>query len=504
MADNRLTRQQIYDRIRSSSKEEYVRSEMLRLGFWTAKSGNTQITEVLLQQEATLTKELNQLMQERTRYRNKEAVLKEMRLKRMAEARRKREETKQKRELQRLEKAEAWRKRKQDEIVYLGETVSAGLQPGQSNEALLLQRGLPVFHTEKELAAAAGVDLRELRFLCYHRKVSAVNHYRKFLLPKKSGGHRLISAPMPRIKKVQYWVLHQILNKVPLHAAANGFATGRSIVTNAQPHVGRQVVINADVKDFFPSIHFKRVKGVFEKLGYNERIATILALLCTEAVTQEVVIDGKTYFVQKGCRVLPQGAPGSPAITNILCYQLDKRLQGVAGKHQYQYTRYADDISFSGSETTLAAEAMVWRIRKILQEEGFTVHPDKVRIMRKGARQEVTGIVVNKQPGIPREKLRRFRALLHRIKTKGWEGVQWGEGNIVSAMLGYVNFIKMVDPVKAARFEKEIALLGQLPGFTEAQKQVPLTPAPEALQKPSDTNPPSAPNTGEGDWWKVV
>lgn len=504
MADNRLTRQQIYDRIRSSSKEEFVRSEMIRLGFWTAKAGNAKLTDVLLQQEATLTKELNQLMQERTRYRNKEAVLKEMRLKRMAEARRKREETKQKRELQRLEKAEAWQKRRQDEIVYLGEAVSAGLQPGQSNEVLLQQRGLPVLHSEKELAAAAGIDLSELRFLCYHRKVSAVNHYRKFLLPKKSGGHRLISAPMPRIKKMQYWVLHQILEKVPLHTAANGFAAGRSIVTNAQPHVGKQVVINADVKDFFPSIHFKRVKGVFVKLGYNERIATLLALLCTEAQTSEVVVDGKTYFVQKGARVLPQGAPGSPAITNILCYQLDKRLQGVANKHQYQYTRYADDISFSGSETTLAAEAMVWRIKKILQEEGFTVHPDKVRIMRKGARQEVTGIVVNRQQGIAREKLRQFRALLHRIKTKGWEGAEFGAGNIVSAILGYVNFIKMVDPIKAAKFEKEIALLWQQPGFAEVQKQATAgAPNVKPNEKPSAA-PPSQPGTGEGDWWKVV
>ncbi|BAV08681.1 RNA-directed DNA polymerase [Filimonas lacunae] len=507
MADNRLTRQQIYDRIRSSSKESYILSEMKRLGFWSVKDGASAVSEALINKEASLEKELNQLLAQNRKFNNREAVLKEMRLKRMAEARQKREENKKKREQKRYEKAEAWRARKQQEILYLGEGVSAGLHYTDTNEALLCEKELPVITTEKQLAEYMGIALQELHFLAFSRRVSTVNHYRKFYLPKKSGGKRLIAAPMPRLKNSQYWILNNILARIPVHAAANGFVADKSIVTNARPHLDKEVVINIDVKDFFPSIHFARVKGVFVKLGYSEKIATVLSLLCTEPVTQEISIDGRNYFVQKGQRVLPQGAPGSPVITNILCHHLDQRMQGVAAKHQYTYTRYADDITFSGSENTLHAQALLWRIKKIVQEEGFTVHPDKVHVMRKGARQEVTGVVVNKQLGIQREKLRQFRALLHNIKVKGWENAQWGNGNIISSILGYINYIKMIDPAKAAVFQQQVNVLFQQPGFSAIQQQVQPQASAAATTHDPTTNPQPAPGKGtEGDenWWKVV
>ncbi|MFT3682520.1 MAG: reverse transcriptase domain-containing protein [Ferruginibacter sp.] len=507
MADSKLTRQQIYDRIRASSKDEFILEDMKRLGFWSKDDGEPGIPELLIRKEAALQKELNKLFEEKRKHQNKEAVLKEMRMKRMAEAKAKRETNKKKKEHEAFERAAAWKKKKENEIIYLGENVSTGLNHTENNIEKLQQYGLPVFIDETTLATAMGVDLKELRFLAFNRPVATISHYRKFYLPKKSGGKRLISAPMPRLKKIQYWILQHILDKVPVHKAANGFLSGHSIVTNATPHIGKDIVLNADVKDFFPSVHYKRVKGLLTKLGYAEKIATILALICTEAVTEEVEIDGKNYFVQKGERVLPQGAPTSPAITNILCYKLDLRLQGLADKLNCSYTRYADDITFSGSKE-VNAQQLVWRVKKILQDEGFTVHPKKIRLMRKGALQEVTGVVVNEQLNIKRKDLHEFRALLHRLKTNAGKPAQWGSGSLVNSVLGYVNYVNMVNPVKGAKLKQQVdALLRDNKLVLEVKKE-----NTTATGKNATTPVNGQTSTGTGDnkddtgkpWWNIV
>ena len=456
MADNRTTRQKLYDRIKASSKDEVIISEMRRLGFLGKDENAPTLPELLISRERELNKELSDLLAKKQRFQNKELLLKELRIKRMAEARLRREENKKKRELARFEKAEAWRKRKDNEILHLGVGVSAGLNHTEAKPELLLKHGLPAFADERALAAAMDITIGELRFLAFSRRVSTVNHYRKFYLPKKSGGKRLISAPMPRLKQLQAWILEHLLNLPAIHDAAQGFATDRSIVTNAQRHTGKRLLINIDIKDFFPSVHYKRVKGLFCRFGYSEKIATILALLCTEAVTEEIGLDGKRYFVQKGARVLPQGAPTSPAITNLLCYKMDKRLAGLAEKNGCTYSRYADDISFSTNTDGVSAQQLIWRMKRILQDEGFVVHPGKINVMRKGSRQEVTGVVVNEKMGIPRDKLRKFRALLHQIEKSGPVGKSWGPGHLAASVTGYVNFIRMVDPVKAGKFQEKI------------------------------------------------
>lgn len=506
MADNRTTRQALYDRIRESSKDAVVLEEMKRMGFWGKNDNAPLVPELLITKELELNKELQKLYEEKRKYQNKEAVLKEMRLKRMAETRQKREENKKKKEQQRFERAEAWKKKKETEIIYLGEDVSIGLNNIENNITALQQHNLPVFNNENDLALAMSIPLKELRFLAFSRKVSTVSHYRKFYISKKSGGKRLISAPMRRLKQVQYWILHNILNRVTIHPAVHGFTQHRSIISNAQPHVGKAVVVNIDVKDFFPSVHYKRVKGLLHQLGYSEKIAVILALLCTEAVTEEVAIDGRNYFVQKGERVLPQGAPTSPAITNILCYKLDKRLQGLANKTQCSYTRYADDITFSFNHSEVDAQQLVWRIKKVLTNEGFTVHPDKIRIMRKGACQEVTGVVVNQQLGINRKKLRQFRAVLHQLKTKDASTVKWGNGNLASAITGYANFVKMVKPAQGSAFQNQINVLLQTQRLqypvTEIRVPENNNETPPASNNSNDNN-----NGNEGDdkpWWNVV
>ena len=131
---------------------------------------------------------------------------------------------------------------------------------------------MPAIHTADDLAKALDVSVGEIRWLSFHRRTSETTHYRQFGIAKKTGGIRKISAPMPRLKRVQLWILSNFLEKVELHRAAHGFRRGRSIVTNAQPHVKSDVVINVDIKDFFPSITFPRIRGVFKSLGFSGRV----------------------------------------------------------------------------------------------------------------------------------------------------------------------------------------------------------------------------------------
>jgi hypothetical protein len=263
---------------------------------------------------------------------------------------------------------------------------------------------------------------------------------------------------MPKLKQAQYWILENILNKLTLHDAAHGFVKKRSIVSNALPHIKAEVVINIDMKDFFPSISYPRVKGIFQSFGYSEQLSTVFALLCTEAECDEIELDGERYFASGTERHLPQGAPTSPALTNILCRKLDARLNGVSKKIGFVYTRYADDLTFSASgETAGKVKTLMGFIKKIIREENLDIHPDKVRVLRKGARKEVTGIVVNEKPSVDARELDRFRALLFQIEKDGIAGKHWNNSNnLLASIKGYAGFVAMVDPVKGKIFVERV------------------------------------------------
>ena len=272
----------------------------------------------------------------------------------------------------------AWDQHRAGTIVYAGPGVSAGLQDTQSDVEALTRRGLPVLHTARDLAEQIGIELKVLRWLTYHRRGAAVVHYHRYEISKKTGGVRCISAPKPALAGAQRWVLDQILRRLEPEPQAHGFVTGRSIVTNAATHSGKAVVCNLDLRDFFPSITFRRVKGLFRALGYSEHLATLLALLTTEPPRVPAELDGKTYHVALGSRVLPQGACTSPAITNALCRRLDRRLNGLARRHGFDYTRYADDLTFSGDAPRVVGR-LLRSIRAIVAAEGLTEHPRKTR-----------------------------------------------------------------------------------------------------------------------------
>jgi retron-type reverse transcriptase len=514
-------RQDLYDRIQQSSKEEVIFEEMVRLGFWPARTGIPGDPRDEAHRRNELQKQIRALTGELSRLGNLERLKKEIRKKRLAESKRKQQETKERRERERVARAEAWKARKAKEILFLGRGVSGGLNHRTPDVARLERQGLPKLETPEVLAQALGLSVGQLRALCYARTVYTRTNYVRFALPKKTGGLRVISAPLPRLKAAQHWVLKNVLEKLPVHEAAHGFRAGRSIVSNARPHVGSAVVVNLDLKEFFPTVMYPRVKGFFVKLGYSEATATALALLCTEPDVDEVELDGQRYFVAQGSRRLPQGAPTSPALTNLLCRRLDRRLQGAARKLGFTYTRYADDLTFSAPKGGSADVGKLLRlVRFVVSKEGFKPHPEKTRVLRRGGQQEVTGVVVNDKPGVDRETLRRFRALLHQVEKSGPEGKKWnGSTDVIASAVGFANYVAMVDPAKGKAFQERARALEQKYGrkmtYVRPSKSAapPKPGAPTASTTPGAGAPAGEPRKpdepkGPGEppkkkWWKL-
>lgn len=499
-----LSKQQIYDRIRATSKDSYILEEMQRLGFW--ESGNEPtLSEILIKQEATIQKELNELLAQDRKFQDKEAMLVEMRKARMKAAKEKRVETQQKREQKKIEKAEKWKLTQEKEIIYLGEHVSKSLHHKESNSDLLNKYSLPVFEDALALANKMEIDLKALQYLAYNRTVSKIQHYHTFEVSKKSGGKRKISTPKPKLKELQAWILETILQKIPNTNEAHGFVKERSIVTNAKPHLEQDIVINIDLKDFFPTITHKRVKGLFHKMGYSEQIATILSLLCTYSEVDEIDLDGVTYYVQTGERKLPQGAPTSPAISNLVVYKMDKKISGLAKKLNFTYTRYADDMSFSTSNDNADnVSRLLFFIKKIILSEGFTIHPDKIHLMRNGMQKKVTGVVVNEKLNIERIQLKKFRALLHNINKNGWKDQQWGKAiHLINAIEGYINYVVMVNPEKGAQFKNSLSEIITKHGKPILPKlETPIKKEPIVV--PIEEEPKVAPEKEQPEnWWNI-
>jgi RNA-directed DNA polymerase len=371
----------------------------------------------------------------------------------LAEERKRRKEAKKAEAAERKRKrAEEVRHRRETDIIFLGRGVSRGLADRRANVEKLAAAGLPVLATPADVATALNLSIPRLRWLAFHSDASPITHYVRFTIPKRGGGVRVLFAPHRQLATTQQWILENILSKVPTHAAAHGFVRGRSTVTNAADHVARDIVANCDLTDFFPTITFGRVRGIFQLLGYSPAVATILALLCTECPRRLVTYAGKPFHVATGPRALPQGACTSPALSNMAARRLDSRLAGIAKKLGWNYSRYADDMTFSASaEPAQKVGYLLARLRHIAQDEGFAVNEKKTRVQRQSARQSITGIVVNNRPGVPRDLARRLRAILHRAKTQGLAAQNQQHHPHFEAWLdGMIAYISMVNPRQAA------------------------------------------------------
>jgi RNA-directed DNA polymerase len=353
--------------------------------------------------------------------------------------------------------------RRATDIIFLGRGVSAGLADRRSNVEKLAGAGLPVLSTPADVAKALEVTIPQLRWLAFHSESATVSHYVRFNVPKRSGGTRQLAAPHEHLKRCQEWVLANVLSKVAAHEAAHGFVPGRSTVTNARPHLTPDVLVNADLTDFFPTINVWRVKGFFESLGYSPAASTIFALLCTEAPRRQATYGGKVFYVAAGVRALPQGACTSPALSNLISRKMDARMRGIARKMNWTYTRYADDISLScRADPSPKIGYMLARLRHIAQDEGFAVNEKKTRVLRKHRRQSVTGVVVNADaPRAPRDVVRQLRAILHNAKKTGLAAQNREKRPHFEAWLrGMIAYVHGVNPAQADRLKRELDGLG--------------------------------------------
>jgi RNA-directed DNA polymerase len=455
MADDEKAK--LYRRI-TSANIHLVLARMRVHGFWPAGEGLPTDPADEAAARAAIEKEIGELRGTAVAggLAAIEEALREERKRRWEESKKKRGERKKVREALAAERRAEWQDEKKLRVVHVGVGFSGGLEGARSDEAKLRARELPVLNVAADLAAAAGISLPKLRWLTFHRVGAALVHYHRYSIPKKSGGMRAISAPKASLADLQLWVLSRILEPLEVEPEAHGFVTGRSIVSNAAPHVRQKIVVNLDLKDFFPSVTFRRVKGLFEKLGYSEQVATMLALVCTEPPRLPVEVDGQKLWVALGERMLPQGACTSPAITNVVCRRLDRRLAGLARRRGYAYTRYADDLTFSG-EGRDGVALLLKGVRSILQDEGFREHPTKTRVMRSGRRQEVTGVVVNAKTGVAREEVRALRAVLHNAARHGLASQnREGHPNFEAYLRGRVAYVTMVDPTKAAPLQEAL------------------------------------------------
>ncbi len=350
-------------------------------------------------------------------------------------------------------KKEAWKAYKEQHIVHLGEgfywndadTYDQFDLPNIAERAA--ENELPALDSPAQLAQALNITLAELRWLAFHRDAATYIHYYQFSIAKKDGTKRPIWAPLPKLKRAQRWILRHIVEKLPVHSAAHGFVPLRSTATNAGKHTHSKIIIKMDLKNFFPTVTFPRVKGIFRKAGYGEQLAILLAALCTESPREKIQHEGITYFIALGPRCLPQGAPTSPAITNTLCLSMDRRVSALAAKNGWRYTRYADDITLSfpaKSKQTPETGKIFGLVKRIVVDEGFEINPRKTRFARPARRQKVTGLVVNDRqpPRVPRDLKRRLRAAIHNLS----QGKALKNGETLQTLLGYAAYIHMSEP----------------------------------------------------------
>lgn len=366
-----------------------------------------------------------------------------------------REQKKQEKERNKVSKRKKYKEYLKNHIVHVGRGYSNSLKRDDENKDLLERYSVPIIKDEDDLAKKLQITLSELKWLTYHRDATKISHYHTFEIPKKTGGTRKISAPKKKIKKAQKWIFDTILEKMDFTDNAHGFIKGKSVLTNAENHINKEFVINIDLKDFFPSITFSRILGLFKELGYSSYVSTLLALICTESDRKIITVDENTYHVAISERKLPQGACTSPPLSNMICKRLDKRLSILCKNNDIDYSRYADDMTFSFNDRKKVG--LVFSLaRKIVSEEGFKLNDKKTRIFSKSNRQEVTGIVTNEKSNVSRRWVNQLRLEIfqyQKAKEKKMEPLV-----SLSVLRGKISYLKMVNKEKGEKYGNFLSL----------------------------------------------
>jgi len=321
---------------------------------------------------------------------------------------------------------------------------------------------LPRIETVADLATWLEITLGELEWfadlkaLGYKRANPRLRHYRYRVLQKDPDTVRLIEAPKERLKALQQKILYGIIDLVPMHDAVHGFRKARSIQTFCEPHVGQFVVLKMDLRDFFPSISGARIQTLFRTIGYPESVADLLGGLCSNAAPEDIW-HGCTFANRQlyGRPHLPQGSPTSPALANLCAYHVDCRLTGLAKSVGAHYTRYADDLAFSGGEEfAKCVDRFSIQAAAVVMEEGFMVHHRKTRIMRRSVRQHVAGLVVNERLNVRRTDFDELKATLTNCVRFGPASQnRMAHPEFRAHLQGKVAFVKAIHPAKGLKLE---------------------------------------------------
>ena len=330
---------------------------------------------------------------------------------------------------------------------------------------------LPVLTTAGALAAWLDVELPQLDWLadCQGRTrrvpIGPLHNYHYRWLVSPRGNTRLIEIPKARLKAIQRRLLHELLDCIPAHTAVHGYRAGRSVVTFVQPHAGKRLVLHLDLRQFFPSIHAARVRALFEAVGYPTSVARLLAGLCTIAVPPEVA-QAPVARTKHGPDLdllrrphLPHGAPTSPALANLCAFRLDCRLSGLCETVGATYTRYADDLLFSGDERLeRVARRFHVHVCRIALEEGFEINTRKSHFMRQGVRQQVAGIVLNVRPNLPRRDFDTLKAILTNCVRHGCQSQNRdGHADFRGHLAGRIAYLEMINLARGRRFRQIFA-----------------------------------------------
>jgi RNA-directed DNA polymerase len=309
------------------------------------------------------------------------------------------------------------------------------------------------------LASLLDLDQGELAWFAdgrgWEREAAGpLRHYRWTSLRAPSG-RRVVAAPKPRLKEIQRRLLRHVFAPIPLHDAAHGCVRGRSVRSALAPHAGAPFIMRADLAGFFASIPAGRVWELLRTAGYPEAVATTVTGLVTttvpRAVEKELSID---FAAAQPLRRphLPQGAPTSPAAANAVAFSLDRRLAGLALRFGAKYTRYVDDLTFSGGPSLRRARArFLERVDEIVRDEGFRLNARKTRSIGNAGRQALLGAVVNDRPTLPREERDALRAVLHNCAVRGWRTQQRDVPDLRAHLAGRIAWANGLDPVLGAR-----------------------------------------------------
>lgn len=289
----------------------------------------------------------------------------------------------------------------------------------------LFDNNLPIISSPKHFSLLVGLEHQYICNMAY----ASDRFYRHFSIPKSNGQARNIDEPLPDLKFVQSWILHNILEKCAVSDYAKAYLKGRTLKHNARFHRAQKVVVTMDIKNFFPSISVKDITEIFENMGYFHDLSCFLAHLCCYN------------------NVLPQGAPTSPYLSNLRMTTLDDKISEYTYEKSIRYTRYADDLTFSGD---FNPHFLISNISKFVYNEGFCINPQKTRIARSNTRQEVTGIIVNSHMQLSKEKRKLIRQQVYYIRKFGLEShlerIGENRANYLNHLLGQINFALFVNP----------------------------------------------------------